>query len=439
MKRQLELITCAGGEILREDMNFSEKIQEKETRIVNLYPGAVGQTVCGFGGAVTDAAGYVYSLMPEELKRQLMDLYFGDDGLSYRILRVPIDSCDFSLEMFESMSEPDETFKSFSMERELKYILPMLKDAKATAHGDISLMLSPWSPPAKWKDNNDRKHGGKLLPQYRALWAEYIIHYVTEFEKRGFPVAYLTVQNEPKAVQPWDSCVYTDEEEKQFIDDFLKPTLTRTGLDHIRLIGWDHNKERAYEWARTLGSSVDGIGCHWYSGDHFEALDLIRNEFPSHEIMLTESCIEFSHYSKEDSLVNALRLAHELMGDINHGMSRFIDWNLILAADGGPNHVGNFCDAPFLYDIFQKQLDIRPIFDIYHQFALAMPAGSRRIASSSYTSDIESATFIRPDDSLSAVLMNRSPEEKTVRLRLNEEICEFKLHPRSVRTVILKR
>lgn len=218
----------------------------------------------------------------------------------------------------------------------------------------------------------------------------------------------------------------------------MKPALARSGLDHIKLIGWDHNKERAYEWARTLESSVDGIGCHWYSGDHFEALDQIKNEFPSHELMLTESCIEFSHYSKEDSLVvNALRLAHELMGDLNHGMSRFIDWNLLLDADGGPNHVGNFSDAPFLYDISKKQLDIRPIFDIYRQFALAVPAGSRRIVSSSYTSDIESTAFIRPDDTLSAVLMNRSSEEKTVRLRLNDEICEFKLLPRSVRTAII--
>lgn len=438
MNRQIELITCTDGEILREKMRFSEEIREKETRVVNLYPGVTGQTVCGFGGAVTDAAGYVYSLMPEKLQKQLMDLYFGENGLSYRVLRVPIDSCDFSVEMFESMSEPDETFGSFSMERELKYILPMLKDAKAAAHGDISLMLSPWSPPAKWKDNGERKHGGKLLPQYRALWAEYIVRYVKEFEALGFPVAFLTVQNEPKAVQTWDSCVYTAEEEKRFIDDFLKPALTRAGLDHIRLIGWDHNKERAYEWARVLGSSVDGIGCHWYSGDHFEALDLIGKEFPSHELMLTESCIEFSHYSKEDSLVNALRLAHELMGDLNHGMSRFIDWNMLLDADGGPNHVGNFCDAPFLYDMPQNQLDIRPIFDIYRQFALAIPAGSRRIASSSYTSDIECAAFIRPDAVISAVLMNRSSEEKTVRLRLNDEICEFKFPPRSVRTAIIK-
>ena len=140
MNRQIELITCIGGEILREKMRFSEEIREKETRVVNLYPDVTGQTIRGFGGAVTDAAGYVYGLMPEKLQKQLMDLYFGENGLSYRVLRVPIDSCDFSVEMFESMCEPDETFQSFSMERELKYILPMLKDAKEAAGGDIALI-----------------------------------------------------------------------------------------------------------------------------------------------------------------------------------------------------------------------------------------------------------------------------------------------------------
>ena len=39
---------------------------------------------------------------------------------------------------------------------------PLIKKAIAAAGGKLTMFVSPWSPPAWMKDNNDMLHGGKL-------------------------------------------------------------------------------------------------------------------------------------------------------------------------------------------------------------------------------------------------------------------------------------
>ena len=120
--------------------------------------------------------------------------------------------------------------KTFSFSRTEKYILPMLADAENAAGKKLKLMLSPWSPPAFMKTNGERKHGGSLKPEYREFWADYICRYILEFRKRGYEVQRISLQNEPKAVQPWDSCIYTAREEKEFLRDFMYPALQKHDL-----------------------------------------------------------------------------------------------------------------------------------------------------------------------------------------------------------------
>ena len=116
----------------------------------------------GFGGAVTEAAGYVYSLMDEKQKKTLVETYFSPDEMNYRLVRIHLDSCDFCLDTYEAMSDPQDTeLKSFSFERTEKYIIPMLEDIRKIAGDELKLMLTPWFPPAFMKTNGDRKKGGK--------------------------------------------------------------------------------------------------------------------------------------------------------------------------------------------------------------------------------------------------------------------------------------
>ena len=115
------------------EITFHPDTAGVENQVVNLYPRVVFQTFEGFGGAITDAAGYVYSLMDEQQKRQLMEVYFAPDQMQYGLVRIHMDSCDFSMGLYEAMSDPrDHGLDSFSFERTERYILPAAFCASAS-------------------------------------------------------------------------------------------------------------------------------------------------------------------------------------------------------------------------------------------------------------------------------------------------------------------
>ena len=81
----------------------------RENQIINLYPEIEYQAIEGFGGAVTEAVGQVYSLMNEKQRQEMIHEYFGKEIMKYCMVRIPIDSCDFSVSHYEADSdEKDE-------------------------------------------------------------------------------------------------------------------------------------------------------------------------------------------------------------------------------------------------------------------------------------------------------------------------------------------
>lgn len=417
---------------------FRPDTEEVEGQVVNLYPEVTFQTFEGFGGAITDAAGYVYAQMDEEQKRQVIETYFAPDRMGYDRVRIHMDSCDFSTEMYEAVSDPDDrALASFSFARTERYILPMLADAQRAAGRPLKLMLSPWSPPAFMKTNGSRVGGGSLKPEYRDMWADCICRYIQEFQARGYEVERISIQNEAKAVQTWDSCIYTAEQEKVFLRDHLSPALARYGLDGIEVFIWDHNKERLYERVRdtvdgTTKGMVSGAAFHWYSGDHFEALDLVRRQYPELKLITSESCIEYRCHDAQDEFGNSAKLAHELIGDLDHGICAFYDWNLLLDGAGGPNHVGNWCYAAFMYDTKEETLHPKLLQRYYYHFSHYIVPGAKRIALSRYTQALEATAFRTPDGSIALVLFNAGKEALPINLRLDGQLAQLTLEGQSI-------
>lgn len=411
-----------------QTIEMTEDIRGIESQVVNIYPELSYETFEGFGGAVTEAAGYIYSLMNDEQKKKVIETYFSPEKMNYRLVRVHMDSCDFSLGLYEAMSNSEDTeLKSFSFERTEKYILPMLEDAKKTAGENLKLMLTPWSPPAFMKTNGKRTGGGKLKPEYRKLWAEYICRYIREFQNRGFAVQRISIQNEPKAVQTWDSCLFTAEEEKSFLRDFLYPTMKSHGFENIEVFIWDHNKERIYERVRdTLDEEtremVSGAAFHWYSGDHFEGLELVRRLYPELKLIMSESCLEYSIFDEKNIESVTNKLCHEIIGDLNHGMCAFYDWNLLLDEKGGPNHVGNYCHAPFLYDVEKKKLLPQKTQEQYEMFSHFICPGSVRVQTTKFTEQIDTVAYRTPDGRIVLILLNKGKELEAVNIRLGKMV-----------------
>ena len=442
---KLNLITTTYKDNVKKTVNENItfiKDDERENELINLYPEVEYQQVEGFGGALTDSAGYVYSLMDDEQKKEMILNYFGKDNMKYDLVRIPIDSCDFSLEHYEADSdEADENFNKFSFERVEKYIIPLLDDVEEKYEEKIEIMLSPWSPPVYMKTNGDRNYGGKLKKEYTKRWADYICRYIEEYRSRGYKVTKLTM-HEPKAVQTWDSCIYTAQEQKEFLKKYMWPALVEHKLDDIEIYIWDHNKERAFEWANTIideetDHMVAGIAFHWYSGDHFEALQMIKEKFPNKKLLLSEACIEYSKFAATDYLKNAQKYAHDIIGNFNNGMNTFLDWNIVLDEIGGPNHVGNFCDAPYLYDTKNKKLIESNICGHLWHFSHFIEKGAVRIGFTKYTDRLDVTAF-KKDNKIAVVMLNRTEEKIPAYLRLNGYCAEMEVEPNAIATAVIE-
>lgn len=424
------------------EINFCDDKGE-ECEVVNLYPHIQFEEWEGFGGAITDAAAYVYAQLNPEQKRELLNMYFSPEKMNYNIVRIHIDSCDFCTSMYEADSDPqDKNLSNFDFTRTEKYIIPMLKDAEEVSGKKLQIMLSPWSPPAFMKTNNSRVEGGSLKKEYYGLWARYICRYIKEFQKRGFYVKRISLQNEPKAIQSWDSCTYTAQEEKMFLKDAMYLELKKNLMDDIEIFIWDHNKERAFERVNEIVDEstedmIAGVACHWYSGDHFENLDLIRKQFPKMKLIISESCIEFSKYEIKDTEKNAMRLSHEIIGDMNHGVTAFYDWNLLLDEQGGPNHVGNYCLAPFLYNRKNKNLEPQLIQKHFYHFSHYIRPGAIRVASSKYSSCLDVVAYKNPDNTLIVIILNEKENNQNVNFRLQGKIARVEIPGKSIFTGVI--
>lgn len=415
----------------------------REMQAVILYPEMTYQTFQGFGGAMTEASGYAYSCMSDENKQQILEAYFGENGNRYNLLRMHLDSCDFSVDTYEAMSDPkDREMNSFSLKRDEKYILPFFYDAKKHSVNSLEVMMTPWSPPAFMKTNNSRLNGGKLKGEYKEFWADYICRYIKEYLDKGIAVNRLTVQNEPHAVQTWDSCIFNNEEEKSFLRDYLFPALQKHQLDQIKLNIWDHNKDYIFDRACSVideetDKMVSGVAFHWYSGDHFEGVKLVHEKFPEKELIFTEGCVEYSRFAGSGQLDDAMMYAHDMIGNMNAGMNAFIDWNLLLDEKGGPNHVGNFCGAPIMCDTKNDSFEVKLAHTYIGHFSRYIMPGAVRIAYSKYTDKLEMTAFKNTDDSIAVVILNRSEEETPLGLRLNGNVMELNIAPKTISTGII--
>ena len=409
---------------------------------VDIYPELRGQTFHGFGGAFTQAAASCWQQLPEERRQAFLDCYFGPDGLNYSLGRVHIGSCDFALGNYACQSGPeDEGFDTAMDDRDL---IPMIQAAQKAAGAPVGLLLSPWSPPAFMKTNGDMNHGGMLKPEYRARWAGCMAKYADHYRAAGCDVRLITVQNEPAAVQTWDSCIWSAEEEGAFAVEHLAPALEKEGCGDVKILAWDHNKDvlvrRAAGTLSVPGAeqAVDGFAIHWYSGDHFDAVKLAHERWPDKELWFSEGCVEYSRFDGMTPLQKAEMYAHDILGNLNAGVCGSIDWNLLLDAKGGPNHVGNFCEAPVMLNEDASDFILQTEYYYIGQFSRFIRPGAVRLGASAWTDGVEVTAFENPDGSRVAVALNRTDRALPVCVTLDgEEGFDFELAPRSIATLSL--
>ena len=414
-----------------------------EMNLIKIYPDEVYQEILGFGGALTESSAYVWSRMGAENKEKLLGLYFGPGSNDYNLCRIHIQSCDFSLGNRSYVEDGDGELTTFSIEGDRTYILPFIQAAQEK-NEEISFLASPWSPPGFMKTNGEMNHGGKLKEEYYDSWARLIVKFVQAYEKEGIVVSRLTLQNEPVAVQRWESCIFSGEEEREFACGYLRKRLDEAGYQQVKLNIWDQNKDLIIERTKETFSTeeayqaIQGIAFHWYSGDHFEALRAVRDRYPDKEIIFTEGCVEYNGFSKRTEHDFAESYAHGLIGDLNAGMNGFIDWNVYLDQQGGPNHVKNFCDAPVMCDLENDTVEVKMSYYYIGHFSRFIRRGARRLLTTRYTNNLECCAFRNPDGEMVLIVMNATDQEQKFELMVEGKTCRMQLEAHSIITVCWK-
>lgn len=430
------------------DLTFEESVQPLENQIsVFVNTKQQFQTFMGIGGAITDASAEVFAQLSEENQEKVLNAYYSKEGINYKLIRTSIHSADFGSGSFTYIDEGDASLESFSIEHDQEFRLPMIKRAIEKIGNDYVFYASPWSPPAFMKTNNNMLQGGKLLPEYRQTWADYYVRFIDAYEAEGIHVWGMTVQNEPMAVQRWESCIYTAEEERDFVRDYLGPTLEKEGLGDKNIVIWDHNRDLISHRANTVFEDAEaakyiwGIGFHWYEtwaegGSKWDNLSNINESYPEMNLLFTEGCQEgfdSRHYQRWS---NAERYGASMINDFNAGTVGWTDWNVLLNEKGGPNHVNNMCFAPIHADTQKDELIFTPSYYYIGHFSKFIQPGAKRVSTTTSHTKLIATTFVNANGEHVSVVMNESDQEVHYNFIVAEKQLKVTIAPHAIQTLI---
>ena len=367
-----------------EEINELPFNDDYEWNVINIYPQLKISSWDGLGGAITEASGINYFKMSTANRQKFLEYYYSSTGLNYNLGRISIGSNDFCETSYEYCLKAD--LSDFNIYHDQEKIIPFLKDI--LAYKKITIMASPWSPPKVFKTNGSLENGGHLLPEKYPDYCKYLLMFLKAYEAENIPIAYLTIQNEPYATQRWESCLYSLDEQHLFTKKYLLPMLKKNKVN-TKVFLWDHNKNNLYNVVKKLNikdKMIAGVAFHNYAGMHFKNLELVHKDYPTYKLWCTEACQGFSEYDEKSWRRDAELYMLEMLGNINNGMTGYIDWNILLDSKGGPNHSENYCKSPIMLNANNEPILTPIYYYLKHLGSLITPG-----------SDIITVDVCRPD------------------------------------------
>ena len=462
--------TSASGNKLTRVTEFSSGASQSN---IQLFPEKKYQTITGFGGSFTEASASLLNRLSNENRSKIIEAYFGESGAKYSLTRTHMNSCDFSLTNYSySPVEGDKELKHFSIKEDKDDLIPMIKDAIAVSKDGFKIVSSPWTASPWMKDNKDWR-GGKLLPEYYDTWALFFSKYRTAYKNEGIDIWGFTVENEPVGNDGnWESMHYSPEEMTNFVQNYLGPKLEKDGHD-VKILGFDQNRgEELEKWASVMykdeasSKYYDGMAIHWYAStfDYFpESLQFTHNKAPNKYLIQTEACVDSEipkwqddawywkkeatdwgwdwapekdkHLHPKYAPVN--RYARDIIGCLNNWVDGWIDWNMVLDTQGGPNWFKNWCVAPVIVDPEKDEVYFTPIYYTMAHFSKYIRPNAEVIDVQKTDKDLMVTAAKNTDGSIAVVIFNEGKEGKEFTLYLGELSKEISIKPQAIQTILI--
>jgi len=431
------------------------------------------QTITGFGGSFTESSAYLLNRLSKENRDKILEAYFGESGAKYSLTRTHISSCDFSLNNYTyAPVENDLKLEHFTIDEDREDLIPMIKDAMKISKEGFNIIASPWTAPPWMKDNKDWV-GGKLLPEYYDTFALFFDKYLDAYNSEGINIWGVTPVNEPHGNgNNWESMHFSPNEETNFVQNHLGPTLESNGKSHIKILGYDQNRKGIKEWVDAMFENeasskyFSGTAIHWYEStyDYFpEDLQYAHNKSPDKYLIETEGCVDSQipkwkddkwYWSKEATdwgwdwapddqkhlhpkYAPVNRYARDIIGCLNNWVDGWIDWNMVLDRQGGPNWFENWCVAPIIVDPDIDEVYLTPIYYTMAHFSKFIRPGAKVIHVDKSDESLMIVAAQNPDNSIAVVVFNEGNTLKHFSLSLQNRTVDLVINEQAIQTILI--
>lgn len=360
------------------------------------------------------------------------------------------------------------------------------------------IMANTWTAPAWMKENkkyyereNGFHRGGALLPKYYQTYADYIAKYVEAWRAEGIDIWAVTPVNEPMGNDGgWESMDFSPEVETKFIAEYLGPTFEKRGLGDVAIYGFDQNIFEMEPYTQAIYGNeqakhyTTGMAVHWYGSteDCFpETLDRVHAANPDKTLFHSEGCIDnlgldgwpgvgdYAGYKEccwfqndafwwnpeatdwaystqwagdtHPKYAPVHRYARYIINGLNHWLTGFCDWNIVLDSIGGPNHVGNFCGAEVMIDYANDIIYYTPYYYVLKQFSRSMRPGDTVLGVSSQPSTFSDQIYLCAtvnEQGEYAINILNTGEAVTFPVQIGEYMAAIDMPANSVETIIVK-
>ena len=441
--------------------------------VIKILPEQKFQTITGFGGSFTESSAYLLNKLSKKNRDTILQAYFADEGARYSLTRTHIASCDFSLNNYTYAPVTDDLeLKSFNIDEDRDDLIPMIKEAQSISKDGFKIISSPWTSPPWMKDNKEYV-GGKLLPKYYDTFALYFSKYLEAYKTEGIDIWGLTPVNEPHGNgNNWESMHFSPEEETDFVQNHLGPKMEADGFGNVNILGYDQNRKGIKEWVdemykdESASEYFDGLAIHWYEStyDYFpEELQYAHNKAPNKYLIETEGCVDseipmwqddawywkkeatdwgWDWASEEDKHLHPKyapvnRYARDIIGCLNNWVDGWIDWNMVLDRQGGPNWFENWCVAPVIVDPEADEVYFTPLYYTMAHFSKYIRPGAEIIGVENADKDLMVTAAQNPDGTIAVVIFNEGMESKDFMLSLGDKTTKVKINKQAIQTLLI--
>jgi glucosylceramidase len=461
--------TSASGNKLTKVSGFTP---EKNSSIIKLDPDQKFQKITGFGGSFTEASASLLNRLSKDKRDTVIQAYFSEKGANYSLTRTHMNSCDFSLSQYSySPVEDDIHLEHFTIKEDQEDLIPMIKDALKVSKDGFKIIASPWTA-APWMKDNNAWVGGKLLPKYYDTWALFFSKYINAYKKEGIDIWGFTVENEPLGNNSnWESMHFSPDEMTNFVQNHLGPRLEKD-MHQVKILGFDQNREDLKEWVDSMYQSeassnyFDGTAIHWYASTYeVYAKELLyaHNKAPSKYLIQTEACIDsqipvwkddawywrkeatdwgFDWAQEKDKHLHPKyapvnRYARDIIGCLNNWVDGWVDWNMVLDTQGGPNWFKNWCIAPVIVDPKKDEVYFTPLYYTMAHFSKYIRPDATVIGLENSDIELKVTAAENTDGSIAVVVFNEGTTQKSFKLSLGENESTITISAQAIQTILI--